>query len=76
MDKLCKNCKFWESDKETPTKYLNYKRSKWKDCLKMAANCLEPNYQDSLAMSYETGESENRVLTSPDFGCVMFQEKK
>lgn len=78
-DNVCRNCRFWGED-------LNFDawrdcrfdlpliagHEDWKSCHAMACDGLQV-VPGRLAMAYETGEVITQVLTSPDFGCRMFE---
>lgn len=68
----CKDCRFWGESTDQHD-LPNDNRPYWKSCHKMAASCLLPFYINTLAFAYETGETDSQVLTSPEFGCVMFE---
>lgn len=70
----CRNCKFWDVQPEDVRLFVE--RPSFKSCLKMAGDCLSPTYPPTLAMAYETGERESRVMTHEGFGCIMFEPKE
>jgi hypothetical protein len=70
----CATCKFWDvGSDDRHLASLMLELGGWRTCLKMSGDCLQPTYPPTQAMAYETGERESRVMTSPEFGCVMFE---
>ncbi len=69
----CKDCRWWEDN-------LRGFRGNygWKTCGKMEFALdggRAPLHSDTLALPYVIHDGSGGVDTSPDFGCVMFENK-
>jgi hypothetical protein len=79
----CKDCKWWQTanhpDKakaeRVPLFEPIHKRPEWGICERTEGNSGEPESAGTLAFAWDFEQYGAELVTAPDFGCVMFEEK-
>ena len=66
VEKLCKNCKFWDNTSE---------HGNWGICTKGDTNMDGLEDKSTLMYAVDNEDYKAWVVTSSEFGCIMFEEK-
>lgn len=69
----CRDCKFWDKEDVFVT---NETHSQFGECKITRSDDGEPGEAATLAFARDTEAYHAALMTSPDFGCVMFKAKE